>query len=211
MCLASTRALLVIAILLPQLLAQLGIRLVHRGLAQLARYDVIVAAVRNVGWNGVRAAAACSAPADSAAAALLTSAPLTLTLALTLTLTLTLSLSCLTARSSLAASPLTLAFAVGAAFAAFTPGAARTALTVCACAFLAQTAGAAASTALTRDHGLFLPHSPVENAKRFVELTIDLRRAFTARHGSAAPAAARLTAARGSSRASGLPAGLPAG
>src|SRR5918994_4141685 len=88
----STRVLLVVPIFLPQLLAQLRIGFLLRGLAQLARDDVVVAAVRNVGRYRVRAATAARATADSTTPALLAIA-LALALALTLTLSLSLALS----------------------------------------------------------------------------------------------------------------------
>src|SRR5688572_7902491 len=87
---SSTRVLLVVPIFLPQLLAQLRIGLLLRGLAQLARDDVVVAAVRNVGRHCIRAATAARAAADSTAPTLLAIAR---ALAFTLTLTLTLALA----------------------------------------------------------------------------------------------------------------------
>src|SRR5690606_17804780 len=92
----STRRLLVVAILLPELLAQLRIRLVHRGLAKLARYDVIVAAIGDIRRDSARTAAAAGPAADAASsAAALAALTLTLTLALT-------SAFALTARAALA-------------------------------------------------------------------------------------------------------------
>src|SRR6185295_16639474 len=57
----SRRALLVLPVLFPETRAQLRIRLLHRGLAKLPRNDVVILAVRNVGRNGTRAAAALDA------------------------------------------------------------------------------------------------------------------------------------------------------
>ena len=60
---------LVLAILVPQLLAQLGIGLRHRGFAQLPCHDIIIAAVRDIRRNRIRAAATLGAAAVAATAA----------------------------------------------------------------------------------------------------------------------------------------------
>src|SRR5690606_22895849 len=54
----SAASLLVIAVLLPEFLAQLRVGLVHGRLTQLARDDVVIAAIRDAGRHRVRAAAA---------------------------------------------------------------------------------------------------------------------------------------------------------
>jgi hypothetical protein len=106
---------------------------------------------------------------------------LTLSLALTLALTLTLAaLLTATGRTALA----TFAFAVRTAAAR---GAAAVLVAVRTIA-----AGAAASTALTRNDSLLVPNTPIENAQRSIEFTVDLRSALA---GSHATAAALLTAA----------------
>src|SRR5512138_605052 len=59
--------LLVVAILLPQLLAQLRIRLLHRRLAQLSRDDVVVVAVGYIGRHYATSATAGQRTAGAAA------------------------------------------------------------------------------------------------------------------------------------------------
>jgi hypothetical protein len=112
----SAGVLLVVAILLPQLLAQLRVGLVHRGLAQLTRNDVVVASVGDVGRHGVRpAAAGCTAADTAATAALLTTFALALTLALSAlraALAALLTLALAIALAVLPASALTLTIAV---------------------------------------------------------------------------------------------------
>src|SRR5690606_22091226 len=66
----STGILLVIAILVPEFLAQLRIFLLHRRLAQLPRDDVVIAPVRNVRRHRIRAAASACAATDATATAL---------------------------------------------------------------------------------------------------------------------------------------------
>lgn len=81
-CLANSTALLVIAILLPQLFTQLRIGLAHRRLAQLSCDDVVIAAVRDSGRYRVRPAAAAGTAAYTATT---TPAPSALTLLISLT------------------------------------------------------------------------------------------------------------------------------
>src|ERR1044071_7458769 len=80
----SARSLLVIAILLPQLLAQLRILFVHCRFAQLACNHVVVSAIGNIRRDCIGTAATAGTAAQSSAstiAALQTTArPLTLTL-----------------------------------------------------------------------------------------------------------------------------------
>src|SRR5512135_1729518 len=68
--LASRGALLVLPVLIPELLAKLGVGLLHRGLAQLPRDDVVVTAVGNVARHVARAATTLDATADTATATL---------------------------------------------------------------------------------------------------------------------------------------------
>src|SRR5690606_9563098 len=84
-------ALLIIAVLLPEFLAQLRIALVHGCFAQLTRHDVVVAAIRNARGHGVRAAASGGTATDAAATAL--PATPTVTLALTFAIAFTLALA----------------------------------------------------------------------------------------------------------------------
>src|SRR5690242_15807440 len=65
----SLTVLLVVLVLLPQFLAQLRIRLLHRRFAQLTRDDVVVAAVGDVGWIHRAAAAASQRAAGASSAA----------------------------------------------------------------------------------------------------------------------------------------------
>jgi len=173
--------LLIIPILLPQFLAQLRIGLVHRRLAQLAGDDVVVAAIRDAGWNGVRPAATAGAAAHTTATAPLATAAFALTLALALTLSGTLAATLLAAGA--------LSFSAGTPFAF----AARIAALAFALAFalaLALSATAASATALAGDRLLLGAHAAVENAERLIEFEIDLRGAFAGRHRTAAAAGA---------------------
>src|SRR5262249_36961194 len=94
---ALLRALLVVAILLPELLAQLRIGFLHRRFTQLTRDDVVVAAVRNVRRHGRWPVAATRAAADTATTAGATAARRAAFFTLSLTFALTL-LSCAAAR-----------------------------------------------------------------------------------------------------------------
>jgi hypothetical protein len=171
--------LLIIPVLLPQFLAQLRIGFILRGLAQLPSDDIVVATVRDIRWRRVRATAATGTAAHTTTAAAL-SAALALAVALTLTfaaLTLTLALS---AAAALLASALTLAITSAFTFAAVLTGAlARAAIAL-------STAGATAATSLTGDLRLLIAHTAVEDAERLIQLAIDLRRALTGRHRTAA-------------------------
>jgi hypothetical protein len=102
---------------------------------------------------------------------------LALTLALALALTLAL-LAALPGCAALAALTIPLAAVL----------ARRAGRSVCACPVLSAeaAAGTAAPVALTGDDGLLIPHAPVENTQRSIELTVDLRGAFACRHGTAA-------------------------
>src|SRR5215207_6962257 len=73
----SLGALLVFAVLVPEPFAQLGVRLFHRSLAQLARNDVVVTAIRYVARRAAGAGTAFWPPAaDTATATLLAAFPL---------------------------------------------------------------------------------------------------------------------------------------
>jgi len=184
-----TGALLVVAILLPQFIAQLRISFLHGGFAQLARDDVIVAAVGDIGRNRVGPASAAGAAADPSASALLAATALTLAITLlsavsarTLPLTSALSLSLSTLSLSLAAavSLFSIACAIRAALAS----------SIRSRSFAIRTAGAAASaTLLPGDDGLLIADASVENAQRRIQFTIDLRGTFARSHRSAAAAA----------------------
>jgi hypothetical protein len=190
----STSTLFVVAIFLPELLAQLRVRLVHRGFAQLTRDDIVIAAVRNISRNRVRPAAAAGTTAISTTA--------TLSVALTL-LPLALALTALAG----AIAVLTIALAVLAiALPALAGAVARTLRTaafrfatgaaVCALAARAFSAACAATapTALARNRCLFVTDRPIEHAEGNIELAVNLRLAFVLRHG--ATAAARTAAVR---------------
>jgi hypothetical protein len=188
---SSTRVLLIVPIFLPQLLAQLGIGFLLRGLAQLARNDVVVAAVRNVGRHRVRAAAAARAAADSTAPTLPAIA-----LALTFPLTFALALT-LTARATATAGRAALA-AVAITIPAGTATAGRSGILTTG---VVTAAGSTAAATLTRDHRLLIADASIEDAERRIELAIDLRGALAGGHSTAAATsvghATRRSAARG--------------
>jgi len=178
--LGSRRALLVLAVLFPQPLAQLRVRLLHRGLAQLARDDVIVATVRDIGRHGVRPGAAGGSTAHPATAALLARL-------------LSGRLAAAARRTGVARLVTSLSNVAGAFLrrAVFGPGLGLAAGTS------AARRRAAAGRALLRDRFLLLAHPLVEYREGLVEPSIDLGAAiFGCRRAAARAAAGRASALR---------------
>jgi hypothetical protein len=190
---ASAGPLLVIAILLPQFLAQLRISFVLSRLAQLPRDDVVITTVRDIRGRRVGPAAAAGTATYSAATTALTAAlalaltfALTLALALSLTLTLTLALALALLTSTLAVAAVTVAFAAGAAI-----------LSIGAGTFALSTAPrATSSAALASNRGLLVAHATIKYTKSLIELAVDLRGAFASRHRAATATTAALRTVR---------------
>jgi hypothetical protein len=179
----SAGPLLIIAILLPQLLAQLRIGFVHCSLAQLPRHDVVIAAIWNIRGRRVGPAAATGTTTHSATTAALTA----FALAIALTLALSLALSG-------AAALLTGALAIAASTVAFTAATAVLAVFAGASAVAESTAPrSTTSAALASNRGLLVSHAAVENSKRLVQLTVDLRGALASGHRTAAATTALRT------------------
>jgi hypothetical protein len=181
----SLGALLVLPILFPQPFTQLGIRFLHRSLAQLTRNDVVVPAIRYVGWHRVRAGATKrTAAADTTSAALLAVDTARRLSASSGHTTRPLAFVRLQAGIALAARPAgRITFVASSGLTCYVAG---------------TLAGSRASPgALLGDRFLLPAHAFVEDRKGFVEATVDLGATVLGGGRSAASsAAARRLAAR---------------
>jgi len=181
----SLGALLVLAVFRPEPLAQLRVRFLHRCLTQLARHDVVVVTVGDVGRHVTGPRAALGTAADTTTTALL---PRSRGSALAGTVAI----------ARVPGTSTTLPVARGAS-GALLPRAASAGAVAGSCALTgagAAAAGACPARALLRHGLLFLAHALVEDRKRFVEAAIDFRALLFGGDG----AAARAGTARNTSR-----------